>query len=103
MAPGFFTSSEIATGARLPLRVLFVGEPLPGRLVRCMVRTAAELEVQEARTDADGRCSFVLRAAGETLIRLVHMRRADPAGGAEWESFWGALTFELSSEGGASR
>ncbi|HEX9636110.1 MAG TPA: DUF4198 domain-containing protein [Acidobacteriota bacterium] len=93
----------LATGARLPLRVLFEGEPLPGRLVRCMVRTAAELEVQEARTDADGRCSFVLRAAGETLIRLVHMRRADPASAAEWESFWGALTFELPSEGGASR
>lgn len=85
-------------GDRLPLRVLFRGKPLSGALVSGVYASSVgrpdEFPVS-ARTDAQGRVTISLAFPGPWLIRMVHMVRLDGAPDADWESFWGSLTFDL--------
>lgn len=78
-------------------RLLFEGQPLQGALVTATPRSDPRL-VQQARTDADGRVRYTMRHAGEWLLTAVHMVEAAPGSGAQWESFWGSLTFELAPD-----
>jgi hypothetical protein len=84
----------LGSGQGLPVRLLYDGRPLPGALVVAMNRRhpAAKLT---ARTDRDGRVHLPLQQAGMWLVKAVHMVAAAPGQGAEWESFWASLTFEL--------
>jgi hypothetical protein len=47
-----------------------------------------------ART-VGGRASLVLDRPGLWLVKVVHMVPAPEGSGAEWESLWASLTFEL--------
>jgi hypothetical protein len=42
-----------------------------------------------------GRASLVLDRPGLWLVKAVHMVPAPEGSGAEWESLWASLTFEL--------
>ncbi len=75
-------------------RLLHEGQPLAGALVAA-VRPGTPDEPLEARTGADGRVGFRLQAAGRWRVAAVHMMRAPRAIGADWESLWASLTFEL--------
>jgi len=77
-------------GEALPVRLLYQGKPLDGALV---VGLAADAKIS-ART-AGGRASLVLDRPGLWLIKAVHMIPAPKGSGAEWESLWASLTFEL--------
>jgi uncharacterized GH25 family protein len=48
-----------------------------------------------ARTDANGRVRLNLPRSGMWMIKAVHMVSAPPDSGADWESIWASLTFEL--------
>lgn len=84
----------LAPGAPLSLRLLFAGEGVAGVLVEA-VRPADPAKRLAARTDAEGRVSFPLERAGPWLVTAVHMVEAPEGSGADWESFWASLTFEL--------
>lgn len=59
----------MSVGGSLPVRILFQGRPLEGVL---------DL------------------AAGRTwLVKAVHMLPAPAGSGADWESLWASLTFEI--------
>jgi uncharacterized GH25 family protein len=79
----------------LPVRVLFEGKPLAGVKVSAHHRTAAKTRTLTAVTDGEGRANFRLDRSGPWLVRLVHMRRCADRKEADWESFWGALTFAV--------
>lgn len=81
-----------ASGAQLPVRLLYGGVPLPGALVVALHRETATLR-QARRTDAQGRVAIDLPHSGAWLIKAVHMVRATPGSGADWESLWASLTF----------
>jgi uncharacterized GH25 family protein len=81
-------------GAALPLRVLFDGKPLAGVKVFAHRRAGGKTVTQAGLTSAKGEVTFKLDGAGVWLVRLVHMRRAADKD-ADWESFWGALTFAV--------
>ncbi|MEA2561892.1 MAG: hypothetical protein QOH06_3396 [Acidobacteriota bacterium] len=78
-------------GEALPLRLLYKGKPLDGALVIGLAPQGAKVS---ART-AGGRASLVLDRPGLWLIKAVHMVPAPKRSGAEWESLWASLTFEL--------
>ena len=78
-------------GEALPVRLLYRGKPLEGALVVGMASSDARIS---ART-AGGRASLILDRPGLWLIKAVHMIPAPPGSGAEWESLWASLTFEL--------
>jgi uncharacterized GH25 family protein len=87
----------LAPGARLTVRLIYQGKPLPGALVMALDATDAQTP-RQVRSDAQGRASFTLPRAGAWLIKAVHMIPAPRDAGADWESFWASLTFSLPPE-----
>lgn len=83
--------ARAASGA-LAVRVLFRGQPLPGRAISAAHRQGGRTTETFQRTDARGEARFTLAAGGDHLIRLIHMVRA-PEAGAEFRSYWASLWF----------
>lgn len=83
----------LAPGDELPLRLLYAGRPLAGALVDA--RQRGEPTAASARTDAEGRVRLRLPAPGFWMLAAVHMTEAAPGQGAEWESTWASLSFEV--------
>lgn len=85
-------------GRPLALRLLFQKKPLAGALIVAMNAEDPAVRLT-ARTDRKGEVSLTLTTPGMWLIKAVHMIPAAPASGAEWESLWASLTFELAGKG----
>lgn len=77
-------------GEALPVRLLYRGEPLDGALVVALSNDGRV----SARTSG-GRVSLTLDRPGFWLVKAVHMVPAPEGSGAEWESLWASLTFDL--------
>jgi uncharacterized GH25 family protein len=85
---------EAGGGRSLPVRLLYEGKPLAGALVVAINRGDPGKRLS-ARTDRAGRVAFDLAAAGVWLVKAVHMVPAPASSGADWESLWASLTFEI--------
>jgi uncharacterized GH25 family protein len=81
-------------GGVLPARLLYEGKPLPGALVVAFTKDRPAAKVA-ARSDAQGRVALKLDRPGTWLVKAVHMIPAPRESGADWESFWASLTFEI--------
>lgn len=101
-----------AAGGALPVRVLLRGQPLAGTLVRAWCfpfgsgGRAGDPAVRDsvgpvfsARTDANGRAVVPVQRAGEWLIGTVHMEPSTAPREADWQSWWGSLTFARAPKG----
>jgi uncharacterized GH25 family protein len=88
---------SLAGGGELPVRLLYEGKPLAGALVMALQRDRPDNLPSKvtARTDARGRVTLKLDRPGFWLVKAVNMIPAPPDAGADWESFWAALTFTL--------
>ncbi len=84
----------LRAGAELPLALLFRNQPIANVLVVAMSKDDPEHAVR-ARTDARGRATLRLPRPGFWLIKAVHMEPAPAGSGADWESWWASLTFDL--------
>jgi hypothetical protein len=80
-------------GGELQLRLLYEGKPLAGALVVGLQKDRPARP--SGRSDARGRVRLKLDRPGFWLIKAVHMVPAPKDAGADWESFWASLTFEL--------
>lgn len=78
---------------RLAVQLLFDGKPLPGALVVAQPKSAPG-DAQKLRSDEQGRVEFHAIDGGAWLVKSVHMQRSKNPG-AEWQSYWAALTFEV--------
>ena len=87
---------RLRSNDELSCRLLYEGRPLAGALVAAVNRRhpAAKLT---SRSDASGRVRFPLRYEGTWLIKTVHMVPAPAGSGADWESIWASLTFEVNA------
>lgn len=81
-------------GRDLAVRLYYGGKPLAGALVMALQRDRPEPRVEE-RSDSMGRVRLRLDRPGVWLIKAVHMVPAPKESGADWESFWASLTFEV--------
>lgn len=86
--------SALRTEGSFPVRLEYEGRPLEGALVVALNRAAPE-ERLAARSDPDGRATFALPRPGVWLVKAVHMVPAPADSGADWESLWASLTFEV--------
>ena len=84
----------MAAGDTLPLHLTYENRPLAGALVVAMNRDNPTEKVS-ARTDTAGRVRLRLPRGGMWMVKAVHMIPAAFDSGAEWESFWASLTFDL--------
>jgi uncharacterized GH25 family protein len=78
----------------LPVRLLYDGRPLEGALVVAIHHDEPEKKIS-SRTGRDGRARLLLARAGTWLVKAVHMVPAPKETGADWESLWASLTFEI--------
>jgi uncharacterized GH25 family protein len=81
-------------GGPAAVRLLFRGQPLQGALVVALPKDAPGKKL-EARSDASGRVVLELGAGRTWLVKAVHMVEAPAGSGADWESLWASLTFEI--------
>lgn len=82
-------------GATLRFRLMFDDRPLAGALVKGWHKQESQLLLIKARTDAAGEVSLSLPYAGDWMVSVVHMIPARGVANADWDSFWGNLTFAL--------
>ena len=85
----------VRPGGTLKVRVLFEGKPLANAALFALHKQADKVSEQKLTTAADGTAKVAVRGRGVWLLRLVHMRRCADCPGADWESFWSALTFAV--------
>ena len=88
--------AQARAGATFAVRLLFDGQPLANALVKAWHRDGDRLTVLPARTDVNGNAAFTLAHAGTWMISTVHMVAANEDQ-ADWDSFWGNLTFAIPS------
>ena len=86
----------LGEGEELPVRLTYGKAPLPAALIVAINRQNPAQKIS-ARTAADGRVRLPLRQPGMWLIKAVHMVPAPDGSGADWESFWASLTFEIAA------
>ncbi len=77
------------------LHLFYLGRPLGGALVTADSLAGSGPHTQQARTDNQGRASFRLDPGERWRINAVHMVRGGRDLGAEWESLWASISFEL--------
>jgi len=85
---------RLAGGGRFAVRLLHLGRPLAGALIKAIPKAPGEPRL-ERRSDGEGRVAFDLPAPGVWLVNAVHMIEAPEGSGADWQSLWSSLTFEL--------
>ncbi|HSS52126.1 MAG TPA: DUF4198 domain-containing protein [Thermoanaerobaculia bacterium] len=84
----------LTSGQTLPVRLLYDGKPLQGALVTAFTKEQPGAKIS-ARSDTKGRVALKIDRPGTWLVKSVHMIPAARGSGADWESFWASLTFEV--------
>lgn len=85
---------RLEPGARLPLRLLYEGKPLPGGLVEAFALDGTSADLTTL-SDAHGRLELQLPRGGAWAVTATHMISLPAGSEADWESFWTALTFSV--------
>ena len=93
---------RLRSNEELSFRLLYEGRPLAGALVAAVNRLHPGAKLS-SRSDTNGRVRFPLAHEGTWLIRAVHMVPAPAGSGADWESIWASLTFEVNTPGPLDR
>ncbi len=89
-------------GQSLGLKVAFDGKPLGGALVKAWHKRGGQLLIIRARSTADGTVTLDLPFAGAWMLSVVHMVPASDTTDADWDSYWGNLSFMLPERGGVT-
>ncbi len=87
-------ANPYAARGPMSFRLIFEGKPLRDGLVTA-IRQDDPSKPLRARSDASGRVTFAFPARGVWLIKSVQIVPAPKSSGADWESLWASLTFEL--------
>ena len=83
-------------GDKITVKVLFNGEPLANKMVVTWNKTATvKTRQQKLRTDRNGHMTFILDRKGQWMVSTVHMIPIENNPEADYQSFWGNLTFEF--------
>ncbi len=83
-------------GDELVVQVLFEDKPLAGRSLFADNREGDSVSKRRLTTDKNGIAKIRLVKKGVWLVRLVYMQRCSRScEGADWESFWGSLSFGI--------
>ena len=77
------------------VKLLYQGQPLAGTQVTAFNKAVPGKRLAEVRTDASGRAQLTLDRKGVWLVNAVHLIPAQKKSGAQWETLWASLTFEI--------
>lgn len=90
--------SSQATGLSMRFQLLFDGRPLSNRLVKAWHKPGNQTLTIRGHSNSAGIVAFDFPYVGQWMISTVHMIAVDGAEAVDWDSFWGNLTFSVSSE-----
>lgn len=84
----------LAKGATLQVRILVDGKPVANQFVLYggTDNAGASFAQRSVRSNAQGIAAVPLAASGSHYIKFIHMAKVG-AGGVDYESKWGSLTF----------
>lgn len=89
--------SGLRAGDTLPIRLLYRGKPLASAHVHAGQAAEAGRESDLSLvTDGGGVLRLPLTAAGLWNVRTIHIVPSDPGSGADWDSHFVTLVFEVS-------
>lgn len=92
--------AELAAGDTLAVRLLYRGQPLAGVHVHAGSvpgRSGAEDErMVTLTTDPNGIVRVPTDRSGLWNVRALHVVPSDPGTGADWETHWATMVFEVS-------
>jgi uncharacterized GH25 family protein len=74
-------------------KVFYKRSPLRNGLVKVWNRVKNKTEKKELRTDANGEIVFRMATKGKWMISTVKMERLIDNPVADWQSYWGSLTW----------
>lgn len=84
-----------APGHTLTFQVLFDNKPIVNALVKAWHKHDDQILLIKTYSTAEGKVAFALPYAGPWMLSLVHMIPVTDSQDADWDSYWGNLTFEL--------
>lgn len=98
--------SALQTGDTLSLHIVYRGQPLPGARAHAgyvvSLSETAPADTAAARSadvhltaNADGVISVAITSIGLWNVRLIHVAQADPGSGADWDTHWATLVFQV--------
>ncbi|HCW05940.1 MAG TPA: hypothetical protein DGG95_01095 [Cytophagales bacterium] len=85
---------NLKSGDYLQCLILFDGKALPHQLVKIWNIIGNASILQNAYTENDGTIKFPISGRGPWMISTVKMIESQKSV-ADWQSFWGSLTFEI--------
>jgi len=83
----------ISKDGNFKVRLFFMGEKLKNTKVRVWHKLDDKINQQEYTTDDEGEIKFFLSPGGEWMVSCVKMVRLEDDPRAEWQSYWGSLTW----------
>ncbi len=83
----------IGNNQTMNMKVLFMGKPLANVKMKTWQRIAGNISDSSYITNEKGEFSFPVNTAGEWMVSCVHMIRLDNNSDAQWQSYWGSVTW----------
>jgi uncharacterized GH25 family protein len=84
---------SVSKDGHFKVKILFKGQKLKKAKVKVWHRLEGKVSQHEYTTDDDGELKFFLSPEGQWMISCVKMVRLENDLQAEWQSYWGSLTW----------
>ena len=87
----------------LKVKVLFKGQPLANAKMSVWYKMPDAVTDTSFVSDANGKISFPVTISGEWMVSCVHMIHLDADPKAQWQSYWGSVTWGYTGKAVTSR
>ncbi len=84
---------SITNNQMIKVKILFKGQPLANAKMRVWNKMPDAVTDTFFLSDAVGEISFPVTTSGEWMVSSVHMIRLNDDPKAQWQSYWGSLTW----------
>ncbi len=84
---------NISNNQLMKVKVLFKGQPLANTKMRIWNKMPDAVTDTSFLSDSNGEISFPVTTSGEWMVSAVHMIHLDADPKAQWQSYWGSLTW----------
>jgi len=84
---------HLAKDDKFKVRLLFKRTPMANQVVKVWHRQNNKTSIQTHTTDENGEVKFFITPSGKWMVSTVKMVRLENDPKAEWQSYWGSLTW----------
>lgn len=84
---------NVAKDGNFKVKIFFQGEKLKNSMVKVWHKLDDKVTEKDYTTDDDGEIKFFLASEGEWMVSCVKMVKLQNDPKADWQSYWGSLTW----------